>query len=58
MDTADIRDRQLARELTAKGYPSPKGTGWTQTNVARLAAGFSNLPIWGHSANETLWCKN
>ena len=36
MDTADVALRQLARELEAKGYPSPRGGGWTGDTVARL----------------------
>jgi len=53
MDTADIRLRQLARELTAKGYPSPNGTGWTHKNVARLLTNpaYAGTSRWGATAS-------
>ena len=35
-DTADLTLRQLARELDAKGYPSPAGKGWTHKAITRL----------------------
>jgi DNA invertase Pin-like site-specific DNA recombinase len=34
-DTADVSRRQLARELEAKGFPSPDG-GWNLCSVTRL----------------------
>lgn len=52
MDTANLRFRELARELTAKGYPSPRGTGWTHTNVARLLTNraYVGMARWGATA--------
>jgi DNA invertase Pin-like site-specific DNA recombinase len=35
-DVADLSFRNLARELSLKGYPSPAGTGWTHHNVLNL----------------------
>ena len=35
-DKADIGFRDLAWELEAKGFPSPRGKGWTHHNVAHL----------------------
>ena len=35
-DAADIGVRDLARQLEAKGYPSPNGKGWTHDTVRRL----------------------
>jgi hypothetical protein len=52
MDTADLRLRELARELTAKGYPSPRGTGWTHTNVYRILTtrAYAGTGQWGATA--------
>ena len=37
-DAADIGVRDLARQLEAKGYPSPNGKGWTHDSRAPAAA--------------------
>ena len=52
MDRADLTLRELARELTAKGYPSPRGTGWTHTNVQRLLTtrAYVGASRWGVTA--------
>ena len=51
-DTADLTLRELARELTAKGYPSPRGTGWTHTNVHRILTNrvYIGTSRWGMTA--------
>jgi len=48
-DTADIGMRDLAREMEAKGYPSPTGNGWTHQNVAKLlkTAAYVGTARWG-----------
>ena len=35
-DEADVSTRELARELAAKGYPSPRGKGWSHNTVRRI----------------------
>ena len=54
-DTADLSFRALARELEAKGFPSPGGTGWTQCNVSRLlrTKAYAGTAEWG----ATSWGK-
>ena len=54
-DTADLSFRALARELEAKGFPSPGGTGWTQCNVSRLlrTKAYAGIAEWG----ATSWGK-
>ena len=51
-DGADLGVRDLARELEAKGYPSPTGKGWTHHNVARLlrTAAYVGTARWGATA--------
>jgi len=34
--TADVSLRELARELDAKGYPSPTGRGWNHAGLAEM----------------------
>jgi site-specific DNA recombinase len=49
---ADLGVRDLARELEAKGYPSPSGKGWTHHNVGRLlrTAAYVGTVQWGAKA--------
>ena len=51
-DGADIGFHQLARELQAKGYSSPRGKGWTHRNVARLlrTRAYVGTARWGATA--------
>ena len=51
-DSADIGVRDLARELEAKGYPSPTGKGWSHHNVARLlrTGAYAGTAQWGATA--------
>ncbi len=51
-DRADIGLRTLARELEAKGFPSPTGEGWTHFNVARLLRNraYAGTSLWGATA--------
>ncbi len=44
-DTAHVSDRQLARELQARGYPSPGVNGWTGSNVQKLLTNFAYAGI-------------
>ena len=48
-DTADIGLRDLAREMEAKGYPSPTGRGWTHENLGKLfkTAAYVGTSRWG-----------
>ena len=52
MDTADLSFCNLARELEAKGYPSPRGTGWTHQNVIRILSTktYIGTARWGQTA--------
>jgi hypothetical protein len=36
MDTADVGLRELAREMDAKGFPSPRGKGWRNGSLVRI----------------------
>jgi len=49
---ADLGVRNLARELEAKGYPSPTGKGWTHHNVGRLlrTTAYVGTAQWGAKA--------
>ncbi len=51
-DRADLGVRDLARELEAKGYPSPTGKGWTHHNVRRLlrTTAYVGTARWGATA--------
>jgi len=51
-DSADIGVRDLARELEAKGYPSPTGKGWSHHSVARLlrTTAYVGTARWGATA--------
>ncbi len=51
-DAADIGVRDLARQLEAKGYPSPNGKGWTHDTVRRLlrTAAYVGTVRWGATA--------
>jgi len=51
-DSADLGVRDLARELEAKGYPSPTGKGWTHHNVRRLlrTTAYVGTARWGTTA--------
>jgi DNA invertase Pin-like site-specific DNA recombinase len=51
-DGADIGVRDLARQLQAKGYPSPNGKGWTHDTVRRLlrTAAYVGTVRWGATA--------
>ncbi len=50
--SADIGVRDLARELEAKGFPSPSGRGWTHHNVGRLlrTPAYVGTARWGATA--------
>jgi len=52
LDAADLSFRELARELAARGYPSPRGTGWTHNNVIRLLStkAYIGVAQWGREA--------
>jgi len=52
LDTADLSFRELARELETRGYPSPRGTGWTHNNVIRLLStkAYIGVAQWGREA--------
>jgi len=49
---ADIGLRNLARELTAKGFPSPNGKGWTHNDVRRMLRNpaYAGTSLWGVNA--------
>ncbi len=51
-DKADIGFRDLAWELEAKGFPSPRGKGWTHHNVAHLlrTRAYVGTARWGARA--------
>ena len=51
-DGADIGVRDLARELEAKGYPSPTDKGWTHHSVGRMlrTAAYVGTVQWGAKA--------
>jgi DNA invertase Pin-like site-specific DNA recombinase len=51
-DGADLGPRDIARELEAKGYPSPTGKGWTHHTVRRLlrTAAYVGTARWGTTA--------
>ncbi len=51
-DSADISIRQLARELEAKGFPSPTGEGWVHSYVSRLLRNraYTGTSLWGAHA--------
>ena len=53
-DTADLTLRQLARELDAKGYPSPAGKGWTHKAITRLLTyrAYAGGSSWGKAARS------
>lgn len=50
-DSADLSRRQLARELEAKGFPSPAG-GWNLCSVTRLLKNhaYTGTTQWGKNA--------
>jgi site-specific DNA recombinase len=52
-DTAHVSDRQLARELQARGYPSPGLNGWTRMHVQRLLTNcaYAGVNRWGRRAS-------
>jgi len=52
-DRADISLRDLARELEAKGYPDPRGKGWTHHNVSNLlrTRAYVGTARWGAMAS-------
>ncbi len=52
LDQADLSIRDVARELEAKGYPSPTGKGWSHHNVAKLLRNRAYVGTcqWGVSA--------
>jgi site-specific DNA recombinase len=54
-DSADLGPRDIARELEAKGYPSPTGKGWTHHNVRGLLRmkAYAGTASWG----VTSWGK-
>ena len=54
MDATDLSFRDLARELEARGYPSPRGTGWTHNNVIRILStkAYIGTATWGLSVGE------
>ena len=54
-DQADISIRALARELQAKGFPSPNGDGWRHATVVKMLAN----PVYrGHTRwNVESWGK-
>jgi len=49
---AALSYRQLAIELDAKGFPSPRGRGWTHTNVIRMLGtrAYVGTSRWGAMA--------
>jgi DNA invertase Pin-like site-specific DNA recombinase len=51
-DSADLGVRDLARELEAKGYPSPTGKGWSHHSVTRLlrTPAYVGTARWGTTA--------
>ena len=53
-DRADLGVRDLARELEAKGYPSPTGKGWTHHNIPRLLenAAYVGTARWGNGVGQ------
>jgi len=52
-DRADISFHALARELETKGYPSPRGKGWTHHNVSHLlrTRAYVGTARWGATAS-------
>jgi len=52
LDQADISIRDLARELEAKGYPSPGGKGWSHHSVGKLlkSCAYVGTSQWGATA--------
>ena len=48
-DSADIGLRSLARELTAKGFPSPNSKEWSHNDVRRMLrnAAYAGTASWG-----------
>jgi site-specific DNA recombinase len=48
-DSADLSQRALAREMNEKGYPSPRGMGWTHQNATRIlkAPQYVGTARWG-----------
>lgn len=52
-DKADIGLRDLAWELESKGFPSPRGKGWSHSNVSKLLRqrAYVGTARWGQRAN-------
>jgi predicted aldo/keto reductase-like oxidoreductase len=50
--SADIGLRNLARELTAKGFPSPNNKGWTHNDIRRMLRNpaYAGTSLWGVDA--------